>query len=123
MSQVTIAQFAEVVKIPADRLLEQLANAGVSKSNVDDVIADDEKMKLLDFLQQSHGTGVGGGSAKSKVTLKRKSTLKVGGARAGAGKSVNVEVRKKRTLQKPSETATAQEPAGSVDENVTAERE
>ena len=123
MSQVTIAQFAEVVKIPADRLLEQLANAGVSKSNVDDVIADDEKMKLLDFLQQSHGTGVGGGSAKSKVTLKRKSTLKVGGARAGAGKSVNVEVRKKRTLQKPSETATAQEPAGRVDENVTAERE
>jgi len=50
MSQVTIAQFAEVVKIPADRLLEQLANAGVTKNSIEDIISDEEKRNLLGFF-------------------------------------------------------------------------
>lgn len=124
MSQVTIAQFAEVVKIPADRLLEQLANAGVEKGTIEDQISEEEKMKLLAFLRESHGGG--SNSAKGKVTLKRKSTLKVGGGRSSAGKSVNVEVRKKRTLNKPLDPAAAQkqaEEAKALEERQRAERE
>ncbi len=124
MSQVTIAQFAEVVKIPADRLLEQLATAGISKSSVDDEISDSEKMKLLGFLRESHG---GGASAKSKgkVTLKKRSTatLKVGGgARSSTSRSVNVEVRKKRTIVKPDPVAT-QTDSKEATENQRVERE
>jgi translation initiation factor IF-2 len=123
MSQVTIAQFAEVVKIPADRLLEQLANAGVSKNSVEDQISEEEKMKLLGFLRESHGSGAGA-SPKGKVTLKRKSTLTVGGRAAGS-KSVNVEVRKKRTI-KPIDPVGAQKQAEEVkrlEELQRAERE
>ena len=123
MSEVTISQFAEVVKIPAERLLEQLASAGVNKSNVTDTISEEEKMKLLGYLQESHGHG---GAAKGKVTLKRKSTLKVGAARASGGKSVNVEVRKKRTINKPLDPVTAQkqaEEAKVAEERQRAERE
>ncbi len=110
MSQVTIEQFAEVVKIPADRLLEQLSNAGVAKSSIEDEITEQEKMKLLSFLRESHGTGSSTESPKGKVTLKRKSTLKVGGAtRSSGGKSVNVEVRKKRTINKPIDPVTLQQ--------------
>ena len=125
MSKVTIAQFAEVVKIPADRLLEQLANAGVSKSSIDDEISDDEKMKLLGFLRQSHGEGKSAGT-KGKVTLKRRSTatLKVGGgARSTGSKSVNVEVRKKRTINKPLDPATVEAQSKEAEEKLRAERE
>ncbi len=125
MSQVTIAQFAEVVKIPAERLLEQLASAGVAKSSIEDGITEEEKMKLLSFLRESHGT-TSGGASKGKVTLKRKSTLKVGSARASGGKSVNVEVRKKRTINKPLDPVAAQkqaEEAKVLEERQRAERE
>ncbi len=125
MSQVTIAQFAEVVKIPADRLLEQLASAGVTKNSIEDEISEEEKMKLLGFLRESHGSGKGTAS-KGKVTLKRKSTLKVGGGRAAGGKSVNVEVRKKRTISKPLDPVAAQkqaEEAKVLEEQQRAERE
>ncbi|MBT3348231.1 MAG: translation initiation factor IF-2 [Thiotrichales bacterium] len=110
MSEVTITQFAEVVKIPADRLLGQLAKAGIDKSSVDDVITESEKMNLLSFLKESHGDA-NGKSSKGKIVLKRKSTstLKIGGGRA-SGKSVNVEVRKKRTITR----AAAKAPAGEL---------
>lgn len=125
MSQVTIAQFAEVVKIPADRLLEQLASAGVTKNSIEDEISEKEKMKLLSFLRESHGSDKGIAS-KGKVTLKRKSTLKVGGGRASGGKSVNVEVRKKRTISKPLDPVAAQkqaEEAKVLEEQQRVERE
>lgn len=125
MSQVTISQFAEVVKIPADRLLEQLATAGISKSSVDDEISDDEKMKLLGFLRESHGGGKSAGS-KRKVTLKKRSTatLKVGGgARSSTSRSVNVEVRKKRTITKPIDPVVSQEQRQEEEDRLKMERE
>ncbi|MBT3196466.1 MAG: translation initiation factor IF-2, partial [Gammaproteobacteria bacterium] len=128
MSQVTIAQFAEVVKIPADRLLEQLANAGVTKNSIEDIISDEEKRNLLGFLRQSHGTG-NRVTPKAKVTLKRKSTstLKMGGARTSGAKSVNVEVRKKRTLNRPNSAApvvaASTTPLSEADEQVRATRQ
>ncbi len=106
MSDVTVAQFAEIVKIPVDRLLEQLAKAGVEKSSAEDPVTEGEKRKLLEFLRQSHGGSASDETAKKKVTLKRKSTstLKVGGGGGrvtGGPKNVNVEVRRKRAVIKP----------------------
>ena len=96
MSDVTVKQLAEVVKTPVEKLLVQLKDAGVEKSNADDLVSDDEKMKLLSSLRRSHGKTDGDGAAP-KITLKRKSasTLSVGAGRSS--KTVNVEVRKKRT--------------------------
>ena len=95
MSQTTVKQLAQVVGIPAERLLAQMAEAGVSKQSEDDVVTDQEKQALLSHIR----AGTARVSAEpSQVTLRRKSTstLKVG-AGSGGSKAVNVEVRKKRT--------------------------
>jgi translation initiation factor IF-2 len=117
MSEVTVAQLANDVRIPVDRLLHQLAEAGITKESGDDVISEKEKRDLLTFLRQSHGKKATAGETASKITLKRKSvselkqpasttrTLSPRGARE-SGKTVSVEVRKKRTIVKG---ATAEE--------------
>lgn len=95
MSQTTVKQLAQVVGIPAERLLAQMADAGVSKQSENDVVTDQEKQVLLSHIR----AGTTRVSAEpSQVTLRRKSTstLKVG-AGSGGSKAVNVEVRKKRT--------------------------
>jgi translation initiation factor IF-2 len=99
MSHVTVKQLAEVVGAPVDRLLEQIKQAGLQAENADSPISDEDKLKLLDFLRNSHGRAQSDGEGKQKITLKRKTTseLKVGGA---GHKTVNVEVRKKRTYVK-----------------------
>ena len=101
MAEVTVKQLAEDVGAPVDRLLRQFEEAGLSKRAEDDVVTDEEKQTLLAYLRRNQ-SGEGGGP--SKVTLKRRSTtqLKTGGG-AGRGKTVNVEVRKKRTYVKRSE--------------------
>lgn len=109
MSEVTVKQLAKVVGTPVDRLLQQLAEAGLKKNSVEDSVSNDEKMKLLEFLQRSHGKqGVGG----KNITLKRKSvselklpgaTGRAAGTRGGTAKTVSVEVRKRRTYSKPGE--------------------
>ncbi|MGD2081658.1 MAG: translation initiation factor IF-2 [Chromatiales bacterium] len=115
MSEVTVKQFASDVGIPVDRLLSQLAEAGLVKDNEDEAITEAEKVKLLNHLRSSHGRGAGGnGGEPRKVTLKRKTTTELrqpvstGGrasARAAAAaraasKTVSVEVRRKRTYVK-----------------------
>ncbi len=105
MSDVTVKQFADVVGIPVDRLIAQLGDAGLSMSKAEETISDDEKNQLLDHLRKSHGkaepTEPG---APRKITLRRKtqSELRVSGTR-GQGKTVSVEVRKKRTYVKRSD--------------------
>ncbi|MFO7787934.1 MAG: translation initiation factor IF-2 [Halospina sp.] len=103
MAEVTVKQLAEDVGAPVDRLLRQFEEAGLSKRAEDDVVTDEEKQTLLAYLRQ----GTGGDSGPSKVTLKRRTTTQLrtgGGSRGGSGKTVNVEVRKKRTYVKRSET-------------------
>ena len=102
MADVSVKQFAEVVGISVDRLLEQLKEAGVKVSGVDATISDNEKMTLLSFLKGKHESE-GKSSEPKKITLNRKSTseLKVTGTH-GKNKSVTVEVRKKRTYVKRS---------------------
>ena len=96
MADVTVSQFAEVLKVPVERLLTQLDEAGIEVSGADDTISDEAKMELLTFLRRSHGRGEE--AAPRKITLKRKSQgeIKVASAQ-GRARMVNVEVRRKKT--------------------------
>jgi translation initiation factor IF-2 len=97
MADVTVSQFAEVLKVPVDRLLTQLDEAGIKVSGADDMISDEAKMELLTFLRRSHGRD-DNAAAPSKITLKRKSQGEIKVATAqGRARTVNVEVRSKKT--------------------------
>ena len=100
MPEVTVAQFAEVLKVPVDRLLIQLDEAGIQVSGADDTISDESKLELLTHLRHSHGRE-DASAAPRKITLQRKSQseLRLPGAQ-GRARTVNVEVRSKRTYIK-----------------------
>ncbi len=97
MAEVTVSQLADVVGTPVDRLLKQMQEAGLSHSQPNQLVSDEDKQTLLTFLKGSHGEEAG---EPRKITLKRKtiSTLKTGSGTAK--KTVSVEVRKKRTYVK-----------------------
>ncbi|HTV52671.1 MAG TPA: translation initiation factor IF-2 [Steroidobacteraceae bacterium] len=96
MADVTVSQFAQVLKVPVDRLLVQLDQAGIKVAGPDDRISDEAKLELLTHLRRSHGAGSDGG-APSKITLRRKTQgeLKVASSQ-GRARLVNVEVRSTR---------------------------
>jgi translation initiation factor IF-2 len=100
MAEVTVSQFAEVLKVPVDRLLVQLDQAGIKVAGPEDPISDDAKLELLTHLRRSHGSEEEG-SAPRKITLRRKtqSALKLASVQ-GRSRTVNVEVRQKRTYVK-----------------------
>ncbi|VAW95661.1 Translation initiation factor 2 [hydrothermal vent metagenome] len=106
MADVTVKQFAEVVGISIDKLLEQFKDAGIKISDADAMVSDAEKMELLTFLRTKHGKEAESKKAEkpkaAKITLSRRSTseLKQSGSRNKTAKSVIVEVRKKRTYAK-----------------------
>src|SRR5229473_1585948 len=102
MADVTVAQFAEVLKVPVDRLLLQLDQAGIKGDSAEDMISEDAKHELLTHLRRSHGHGdVQADAAPRKITLRRKSQseLKLASPQ-GRARTVNVEVRSKRTYVK-----------------------
>jgi translation initiation factor IF-2 len=101
MAEVTVSQFAEVLKVPVDRLLVQLDQAGIKVEGPDDRISDDAKLELLTHLRRAHGSGEDADAAPRKITLKRKtqSELKLASAQ-GRARTVNVEVRRQRTYIK-----------------------
>ena len=97
MAQTSVAQFATDLKMPAGALLEQLQKAGVAKSKADDLLSEQDKSKLLEYLRRSHGEADG----KTKITLTRKQTSEIKAHDAhGKPRTVQVEVRKKRVLVK-----------------------
>jgi translation initiation factor IF-2 len=101
MSSTTVAEFAAELKKSPDVLLEQLKSAGVSKSATSDSLTDADKQKLLAHLQASHGTAA---PERKKITLTRKSTSEIKQADAsGKARTIQVEVRKKRTFVKRDE--------------------
>jgi len=98
--QTTIRKLAELVNTPVEKLLEQLAEAGMQFSDPDQVVTSAEKLKLLGFLKRAHGKGEAQAeeiAAPKKITLARRKVqeLTVGGGRSKT--TVNVEVRQKRT--------------------------
>jgi len=121
--QTTIRKLAELVNRPVDKLLEQLAEAGMRFEGPDQVVTSIEKVKLLGFLKRSHGKAEKSAeevAAPRKITLSRsrKQELTVGGGKNR--NTVDVVVRKKVTLVKPSEEA-AKGPTGSPEEQERAE--
>ncbi|MGV2870804.1 translation initiation factor IF-2 [Colwellia sp. E150_009] len=100
MADITVAELAKEIGTPVERLVSQLADSGVMKSATD-VISQDEKESLLGYLKKQHGDNSEAKPNKLTLNRKTKSTLTMGhGSKA---KSVNVEVRKKRTYVKRSE--------------------
>ena len=97
-STTTVAQFAaELNKSPAT-LIEQLTSAGVSKAQANDPLSEADKQKLLGYLQASHGTAT---AERKKITLVKKSTTEIKQADStGRARTIQVEVRKKRTFVK-----------------------
>lgn len=120
MSQVTVTQLAEVLGISTDRLLAQFKEAGIGIGSADAPVTNDDKKKLLAYLRTSHGKNAGRDPAEPprKVTLKRKTISELKVPTVGAGRvrgrgptpsrTVNVEVRKRRTYVKRAEIQEAQ---------------
>ena len=97
MAKVTVKQLAETVKVPIDRLLKQMREAGLSHGADDDVVSEEEKQQLLAHLQKFRGDSQ---DSKKKITLRRKSTGTIKQGQGRTGRDVTVEVRKKRTYIK-----------------------
>ncbi|MGC9386052.1 MAG: translation initiation factor IF-2 [Hydrogenovibrio sp.] len=116
MSEVSIKQFAETLNVSVDKLLSQLESAGVSGKKEADFLSDDEKLTLLNYLKSLHGDKV---DAPKKVTLKRKQVQKLNLSSGSGKRTVNVEVRKKRTYVKKPEVV--EEPVEEVVEDATEE--
>ena len=114
MSNQTVRQLAEVVKIPLDRLLEQLKEAGLKVSRPDDIVDDNEKNKLLSHLRKRHGKDEdsAGDNSPRRVTLKSRkvSELKQSSVPGKSTKSIPIEVRKKKTYIKRTDTSHSKEP-------------
>jgi translation initiation factor IF-2 len=97
MAEVTVTQFAEALKVPVERLLVQLGEAGIKVGGADDIISDEAKMELLTHLRRAHGREEDA-AAPRKITLQRKSQEQIKLASTqGRARTVSVEVRRKKT--------------------------
>ncbi len=101
MAEVTVTEFADVLKVPVERLIVQLDEAGIKVSGAEDVISENAKLELLTHLRRTHGRTDSSAGSPRRITLKRKSQSELKFA-AGQGRTrtVNVEVRRKRTYIK-----------------------
>lgn len=118
MAQTSVAQFAGELKVPPAQLLEQLRAAGVHKRVAEDVLSEQDKTKLLDYLRRSHGSA----EPKNKITLTRKQTSEIikKSDSSGKARTIQVEVKKKRIfVKRESEPGPLPEgqasPAGAID--------
>ncbi len=97
MALMTVSEFATELKMPAPDLLDQLTKAGVGKQAPSDMMSEQDKTRLLDYLRKSHGES----ASKSKITLTRKQTTEIKSSdAAGRSRTIQVEVRKKRVFVK-----------------------
>ncbi|MFT3757191.1 MAG: translation initiation factor IF-2 [Pseudoxanthomonas sp.] len=115
--QTTIRKLAELVNTPVEKLLEQLADAGMSFSGPDQVVTAAEKLKLQGYLKRKHGKAdadADAGDAPKKITLARRKVQEVTVSAGRTKSTVAVEVRQKRTYVKPTDeqpaTTSANEP-------------
>src|SRR6185437_3504282 len=111
MAKSNVTQFAEELKLPVALLLEQLGAAGVKKKAGEDAITEQDKTRLLDYLREVHGNK----DEKKKITLTRKQTTEIKKADAtGKARTIQVEVRKKRTFVKVDKAEVPVEPVKPV---------
>jgi translation initiation factor IF-2 len=113
MAHTSVSQFAGELKVKPQVLLEQLRAAGVNKKVADDLLSEQDKTKLLEYLRKSHGAG----ESKTKITLTRKETSAIRKAdSSGKSRTIQVEVRKKRVFVKRDAAETAAPPVPEVPE-------
>src|SRR5437016_2337375 len=98
MAQTSVAQFAGELRVPPSVLLEQLRAAGVHKEVAEDVLSEQDKTRLLEYLRKSHGSS----EPKNKITLTRKQTSEIikKSDASGKARTIQVEVKKKRIFVK-----------------------
>ncbi|MBN8428084.1 MAG: translation initiation factor IF-2 [Xanthomonadales bacterium] len=111
MSEVTVRSLAKLVGTPVEKLLEQLAEAGMSFSGPDQMVTSTEKMKLLGFLRRNHGKAetAEDAAAPKQITLQRRKVQEITVAAGKTKTTVNVEVRQKRTYVKRSEVESTED--------------
>jgi translation initiation factor IF-2 len=98
MAEVTVTQFAEVLKVPVEKLLAQFSEAGIQVGGADSIISEEAKMELLTHLRRAHGRQGEDAAAPRKITLQRKSQQEIKLASTqGRARTVAVEVRRKKT--------------------------
>ena len=123
MAQTSVAQFAGELKVPPSQLLEQLRAAGVHKQVAEDVLSEQDKTRLLEYLRKSHGSS----EPKNKITLTRKQTSEIikKSDASGKARTIQVEVKKKRIFVKrdaePGAPAEAPGPSGAAVDSREAE--
>lgn len=100
MAEVTVNELANSIGAPVERLLKQMQEAGLQHKTAAARVSDDEKQRLLAYLKSSHGEAA---AEPRKITLQRKTTTTIKTGTGNARKTVNVEVRKKRTYVKREE--------------------
>ena len=101
MADVTVKQLAQVVGIPVERLLNQLQEAGLSFNDDQQTVNEDQKRILLNHLKGNSARDTT--ATPERITLRRKSLSQVTvGHDVHSGKTVNIEVRKKKTFVKRS---------------------
>lgn len=117
MAEVTVNELANSIGAPVERLLKQMQEAGLQHSTAAARVSDDEKQRLLAYLKSSHGEAA---VEPRKITLQRKTTTTIKTGTGNARKTVNVEVRKKRTYVKREEdvgeATLAEEPQDLLDD-------
>ncbi len=99
MGKSNVEEFATELGLPVDLLLEQLRSSGVNKSSASDELKEEDKSSLLAYLRSEHGASL---RPKSKITLTRKQNTQIRKTDSeGRARTIQVEVRKKRTVVKP----------------------
>lgn len=101
MADVTVKQLASAVGVPVDRLLTQIKEAGLPITDEMQVINEEQKKLLLNYLKTSHASGTS--LMPNRITLKRKSLSQVVSHDSQGHKTVNIEVRKKKVFVKKPE--------------------
>jgi translation initiation factor IF-2 len=121
MAVTTVAQLAAQLNRPPTALLEQLQSAGVSKQSLDDSITESDKERLLEFLRQAHGTTAG--AERKKISIVKKTSTEIKQAdSSGRARTIQVEVRKKRTFVKRDDAPATDEPSGPSEEELELQR-
>jgi translation initiation factor IF-2 len=107
MAEVTVAELAKSVNVSVDHLLVQMKEAGLTHHDAAQVVSDEDKQTLLSHLRSAHGEEAG---APTRITLKRRTITKLKTGVTGR-RTVNVEIRKKRTYVKREDEGTEESEA------------
>jgi len=99
MGKSNVEEFATELGMPVDLLLKQLKSSGVDKLSGSDALKEEDKAALLTYLRSEHGASL---RPKTKITLTRKQNTQIRKTDSeGRARTIQVEVRKKRTIIKP----------------------